>query len=710
MRHLLLIHIAWLILLFLKPISAYSQCSENEIINLKKTAIVFGERSYRYCGSLANPINDANDIADSLKKVGFDVLVYNDVSYQIMNNAVDSWCNNVKNYDVALFYFSGHGAEVKGENYLFPVDINPKGPSDLNYSAISAGKILERLDNSSLKYSIMILDACRSNPFTKSWSRDVGSKGLAAMSGKGAFIAFAASPGATALDGEKRNGIYTEGILKSITIPNLTIDQIFTRVNSYVRSNTSGDQVPFKNSSLGSDYCFSVSRKIIPVIKGKSSTFLQPASGILISDDQQRLFTVDTAADGLTIRDTKTLNIASNLSTGNGKTEVLSSRYNGNLYVADSANRRITIVDWNSNKILHTINLKYAPLGIVPSIDNNKLYVCGNYLEKGMVETFDLKTNKSINSLSLRNEVEKMATTSDLKFIYLSAESPLGFLTIVDTKSEKVIKEIPNIVTGTAIGITPDNKRLYTSSFDNSRIFVLDLITHKRLDTIDVKASSFAFTEDSKFVFALYYDRITMIKISDNEPISKLPFVTQPKGIALSNDGSAFVWLPQEKRVFMFQIKDQAENGNIEIDPETKLKKFKEEVNSDPTLVERIKKIDICRQINKLYFDYLMTVRFELLQELNINYVGVSGQSPSNCDKFIYAWEFGIALASDEKKSIFPTITFQYNDGNVLLTMKDDKIDRKAETFKFLLEDKYNNELKKFMRNYYINRLDHIRK
>ncbi len=111
-----------------------------------------------------------------------------------MNDDVDSWYEKIKNFDVALFYFSGHGAEVNGENYLFPVDINPKGLSDLAYSAFSANKLLDRLDNSHLKYSIIILDACRSNPFTKSWSREVGGGGLALMSGKGAFIAFAASP------------------------------------------------------------------------------------------------------------------------------------------------------------------------------------------------------------------------------------------------------------------------------------------------------------------------------------------------------------------------------------------------------------------------------------------------------------------------------------------------------------------------------------
>lgn len=171
-----------------------------------------------------------------------------------MNDAIDNWCAKLIKYDVALFYYSGHGAEINGENYLFPTDANPKGPSDLHFSTYSANKLLERLDNSSLKYSIMILDACRTNPFTRNWTRDVGKGGLSAMTGKGTFIGYAASPGTTASDGSNRNGTYTEGILKNITIPSLTIDQIFTKVNSHVRQKTSDKQIPFKNSSLSTDF------------------------------------------------------------------------------------------------------------------------------------------------------------------------------------------------------------------------------------------------------------------------------------------------------------------------------------------------------------------------------------------------------------------------------------------------------------------------
>jgi uncharacterized caspase-like protein len=239
-----------------------AQCSENEILNLRKTAIVFGEKGYKYYGPLNNTVNDANDIADSLKTLGFVVYKYIDADQQSMDDAIDSWCSKLANYDVALFYFSGHGAEVNGENYLFPTDIKPKGQSEVLYHAYPANKLLITLDNSNLKYSIIILDACRNNPFTRSWNRGAADVGLAPMQGKGAFIAFAASPGKTASDGANRNGTYTEGILKNIMVPNKSITDIFTGVNGYVRKTTNGEQVPFFNSSMGTEYCFSVTSPV----------------------------------------------------------------------------------------------------------------------------------------------------------------------------------------------------------------------------------------------------------------------------------------------------------------------------------------------------------------------------------------------------------------------------------------------------------------
>ena len=223
---------------------------------------MLGEQDYQFASHLTNPLHDALDISTSLKKLGFEVYTYYNVDLRTMNTVIDSWFSKISNYDVALFYYSGHGAEVEGENYIFPIDSNPFAPSDLKYVAYPVNKILDRMDEIKIETNLMILDACRNNPFTRKWNRDfVIPKGLVPMTAKGAFIGFAASPGKTASDGSGRNGTYTEAILNNIIIPNLTIDQIFTRVNADVRLKSNNTQIPFKNSSLSKDFCFSISEE-----------------------------------------------------------------------------------------------------------------------------------------------------------------------------------------------------------------------------------------------------------------------------------------------------------------------------------------------------------------------------------------------------------------------------------------------------------------
>jgi hypothetical protein len=381
----------FLIFILFKSQQTNAQCAEQDIVNLKKIAIVFGEANYRHVGFLANPIHDATDICDSLRKVGFKVIPYYDADKKTMDEAVDRWLGVLNKYDVALFYFSGHGAEVHGQNYLFPIDANPKSSTDLQYHTFGANEMLDKIESySNLKYSIVILDACRSNPFKKGFSRDISNDGLAFMSAKGSFIAFAASPGKTAQDGSNRNSPYTEAILKYITQPNLNIDAIFTKVNSYVKRTTVGDQTPFKYSSLGSDYCFSVSRSYKSNLKPKIRSFQQPNSKLALSADELYLYSIGDKNDTLTIRDANSLNILSSTKTGILHPTLLVSKPDGLIYIADSVNHSIKSFDWRKKLIVDSIKIAYAPLSLFFSSDGKKLYTCGNTNENGVVSIVDL--------------------------------------------------------------------------------------------------------------------------------------------------------------------------------------------------------------------------------------------------------------------------------------------------------------------------------
>ncbi len=168
----------------------------------KKVALVIGNKAYKDA-PLRNPVNDAQDISNVLKGLGFAVQTKIDVNRRQMDEAVGEFIQKIQNGDVALFYFSGHGAQVKGENYLLPVGVSIESESDVHYDAVPVGRILQKLEESRNKINIVILDACRNNPFRGFRS---ASKGLSPIDAPvGTFIAYATAPGAVAADGTGRN-------------------------------------------------------------------------------------------------------------------------------------------------------------------------------------------------------------------------------------------------------------------------------------------------------------------------------------------------------------------------------------------------------------------------------------------------------------------------------------------------------------------------
>lgn len=223
-----------------------------------KKALVIGNAAYpASVGALRNPKNDADDMATMLTSLGFSVTKYTNLTRQQMEEALNQWGKTLRQDDIALFFYAGHGAEVQGQNYLFPINANPQNESQVQYHALPVGLLTGWMEQAQTRTNIILLDACRNNPFLRSFRSSGPQGGLGSMTApSGTFIGFAASPGAVAADGTGRNGIYTEAILNHISTPNLTIDQIFNAVNAYVRKATEKKQVPFKNSSLEADFVF----------------------------------------------------------------------------------------------------------------------------------------------------------------------------------------------------------------------------------------------------------------------------------------------------------------------------------------------------------------------------------------------------------------------------------------------------------------------
>ena len=226
-----------------------------------KSALVIGNGAYRDI-PLRNPVNDAQAIAAALEKLGFRVTQKTNVTQPDMENAIREFGQALKKEDVALFYFSGHGIQVNGVNYLIPIGADIRSEDEVKYKAVDAGMVLDKLETAGNQLNIVILDACRNNPYKGARSM---SRGLAVMSAPpGALLAYATAPGSTAADGEGENSPYTKHLLEMMNAPGLKIEEVFKKVRVAVMADTENQQVPWEASSLTGDFYF------IPISKNVS--------------------------------------------------------------------------------------------------------------------------------------------------------------------------------------------------------------------------------------------------------------------------------------------------------------------------------------------------------------------------------------------------------------------------------------------------------
>jgi len=205
---------------------------------------------------LTNPVNDATDIAAKLKTLGFDVMLLTDKTKKQMEQAIYDFNDRAQNYDVAFFYYAGHAVQYNGKNYLIPVDADLREERDIEYECTIVDRVMAKMDNTGKKLKIVTLDACRNNPFERSW-RSIGGKGLSFMDAPtGTFIAYSTAPNGVASDGTGRNSPYTTELLKKLDIKGLKIEDLYKQVREAVLKSTNGRQVPWDQSSLVGDFYF----------------------------------------------------------------------------------------------------------------------------------------------------------------------------------------------------------------------------------------------------------------------------------------------------------------------------------------------------------------------------------------------------------------------------------------------------------------------
>jgi hypothetical protein len=234
----------------------------NDAMAEKRVALVIGNAAYKNASELLNPRNDAVDIAATVRALGFDVIDGGDLDKAGMERLLREFARRLEGADVGLFFYAGHGLQVKGVNYLVGIDAKLEAERDLDFETMKIDAVLAHMEREA-KTNIVFLDACRNNPLTRNLARTMGTRavnekaGLAPIaSGLGTFIAFATQPGNVASDGAGRNSPFTAALKKHIAAPGVPLGDIMIEVRRDVVAATNGAQVPWDHSALQGRFYF----------------------------------------------------------------------------------------------------------------------------------------------------------------------------------------------------------------------------------------------------------------------------------------------------------------------------------------------------------------------------------------------------------------------------------------------------------------------
>jgi len=219
-----------------------------------RVALVIGNAAYP-TSPLPNPVHDARDMAQLLQASGYHVVRRENASLAEMNLALREFGDLLSRQATGVFYYAGHGVQVRGRNYLIPVNADIAREDEVHYSALDLAAVLDKMDSARNPLNLVILDACRDNPFAGRFR--AGAPGLAQIDAPpGSLIAFATAPGKLAIDGlgKQRNGLYTKHLLRHLARPGVQVEDAFKEVRKAVRAESRGAQVPWESTSLEGDF------------------------------------------------------------------------------------------------------------------------------------------------------------------------------------------------------------------------------------------------------------------------------------------------------------------------------------------------------------------------------------------------------------------------------------------------------------------------
>ena len=272
---------------------------QGQVAHAARYALVIGNGDYK-SSPLKNSVNDANDIATTLQRLNFNVSKIIDANQKDMYWAIREFGQRLDEDDVGLFYFAGHGMQVKGTNYLIPVGSEIEAEDEVQFRAIDTAMVLAKMESAGNNLNIIILDACRNNPFARSFRSSY--RGLARMDAPmGSMLVYATAPGSVAADGDGGNGLFTHSLLNYIEKPNLSLEEVIRQTRADVVKSSDRRQVPWSSSSMLEAFYFvpklvaDTTNNASPKLDGLSTAELSSWQEIKQCNDitKVRLFVID---------------------------------------------------------------------------------------------------------------------------------------------------------------------------------------------------------------------------------------------------------------------------------------------------------------------------------------------------------------------------------------------------------------------------------
>jgi hypothetical protein len=244
-----------------------------------RTALVIGNRAYEHARQLVNPGNDAAAISLKLRTLGFSVIERHDISLKEMRVALREFVRSIPREGVAFVYYAGHGVQIRGSNYLVPVDANMAEEFEVPDETMSMDTVMRAMELAGGSLNIIVLDCCRDDPYSRSWRGSRSTSGGAGLvmpadNPRGMFVAYATSPGKVADDGNGKHSPYAAALLEELDKPGVDFEKVFKNVGAKVVNATGGKQEPWFNSKFYGTFCF----RMAPQAVSKSAAVPPEAS------------------------------------------------------------------------------------------------------------------------------------------------------------------------------------------------------------------------------------------------------------------------------------------------------------------------------------------------------------------------------------------------------------------------------------------------